>query len=160
MIRSSSRPTLTTLTILVVLLTGFLVPYAMAQAKAPAKKATVLKSIADLKWSDVPNVTGAQQAVLWGNPQKGPSGFLVKFKAGTEVALHSHTADARSVVISGTIVITVEGQAPKELGPGSYAYETGGSKHTTACKAGADCMFLVQAAGVFDVVMAGASGAK
>lgn len=160
MIRSSSRLTLTALTLLVVFLAGFLAPNAMAQTKAPAKKATVLKSAADLKWTDVPNVTGAQQAVLWGNPQKGPSGFLVKFKGGTEVGLHSHTADMRSVVISGTVVITVEGQGPKELVAGSYASEPGGSKHTTACKAGADCMFLVQAAGVFDIVMAEGSGAK
>ena len=160
MIRSSSRLTLTVLTLLVVLLTGILVPCAMAQAKASAKKATILKSMADLKWTDVPDVKGAQQAVLWGNPQKGPSGFLVKFKPGTEVGLHSHTANLRSVVISGTVVITVEGQAPKELGSGSYAYEPGGSKHTTACKAGADCMFVVQAAGVFDIVMAGGSGGK
>lgn len=163
--RSSSRLTLTALTFSVVLLAGVLVRYTMAQAKAPAtkapaKKSTVLKSAADLKWTDVPDVKGVQQAVLWGDPQKGPSGFLAKFKAGTEVGLHSHTADLRSVVISGTIVITVEGQAAKELGPGSYAYEPGGSKHTTACKAGADCMFSVQAAGVFDIVMAGASGGK
>ena len=160
MIRSSSRLTLKVVTFSVVLMTGYFVPCTMAQAKAPVKKATVLKSAADLKWTDVPDVSGAQQAVLWGNPQKGPSGFLVKFKAGTEVGLHSHTADMRSIVISGIIVITLEGQGPKELGPGSYAFEPGGSKHTTACKAGADCMFSVQATGVFDMVMAGASGAK
>ncbi len=158
--RSSSRLTLTALTFSVVLLAGLLVRYTMAQAKAPAKKSTILKSAADLKWTDVPDVKGVQQAVFWGDPQKGPSGFLAKFKAGTEVGLHSHTADLRSVVISGTIVITLEGQAAKELGPGSYAYEPGGSKHTTACKAGADCMFSVQAAGVFDIVMAGASAGK
>lgn len=131
---------------------------AMSQAKEAGKRSPVLKTPAEMKWKEVPDVHGAQQAVLWGDPQKGASGLLTKFKAGTEVALHSHTSDLRSVVISGTLIITLEGQAPKELGPGSYGFEPGGSKHTTACKAGADCMIFTQAPRPFDVVMATSGG--
>lgn len=129
-----------------------------AQAKPAMRPAAVLKAAEDLKWVDVPNVKGVQQAVLWGNPQKGPNGLFNKFAAGTEVPLHSHTANFRSVVVAGTMVFGLEGQSPKELGPGSYSFLPGGVKHTTACKAGADCVIFTAASGPFDVVPA--EGAK
>jgi len=125
-----------------------------AQPKAAPKRGTTLKTAADMKWAVVPNVKGVQQAVAWGNPQKGPYGAFHKFASGTEVPLHTHTASLRSVIISGTLVITLEGQSPKELGPGSYFFEPGGVKHTTACKAGAECLFYTHATGAFDVVPA------
>ena len=125
-----------------------------AQPKPAMKRAAVLKAAEDLKWTDVPNVKGVQQAVAWGDSQKGPHGAFDKFAAGTEVPLHSHTANLRSVIISGTMVIAMEGQRAKELGPGSFAFLPSGAKHTTACKAGADCLFYTQASGAFDVVPA------
>lgn len=129
-----------------------------AQPKPAMKRAAVLKAAEDLKWTDVPNVKGVQQAVAWGNPQKGPHGAFDKFAAGTQVPLHSHTANLRSVIISGTMVFAMDGQSAKELGPGSFAFLPSGAKHTTACKAGADCVLYSQASGAFDVVPA--EGAK
>lgn len=124
---------------------------AQSQTKPAAKKAT-LWSASELKWQPVPDVQGVQQAILWGNPEKGAHGTLIKFAAGTEVPLHSHTADDRGVVVSGTLVIGLEGQAPKELGSGSYLFSPGGVKHTTKCKSGADCVFFAQFSGAFDLI--------
>jgi hypothetical protein len=41
-----------------------------AAKPAPAKKA-VLRAASEMKWVDIPDAKGAQQAVAWGNPQKG-----------------------------------------------------------------------------------------
>ena len=119
-------------------------------AKPPTRKA-VLRSASELKWVDVPDTKGVQQAVAWGNPQKGAHGSYAKFPAGAEIPLHTHTAGSRSVVISGTMMEGLEGQTPKELGPGSYFYIPGEVKHTTACKAGAECVIYSDWQGAFDL---------
>ena len=133
--------------------------WAQSQAKAAAKKAT-LWSARELKWQPVPDVQGVQRAILWGNPEKGSHGSMIKFAAGTEVPLHSHTADDHGVVVSGALVIGLEGQAPKELGPGSYLFSPAGVKHTTKCKPGAGCVFFTQFSGAFDLIPAQAPATK
>lgn len=123
---------------------------------APAGKAT-FKAADELKWADPPNSPpGLKQAVLWGNPEKGPHGALNKFPAGFEAPLHHHTTDYRAVVISGTLIVTPEGGAAKKLGPGSYGSFTGKIKHTTKCDAASECLVLVDAKGPWDVVIEGA----
>ena len=129
---------------------GMLSVHAQQPAK-PAAKRSVLRAVSELKWVDAPDAKGVQQAVTWGNPQKGAHGSFAKFAAGTEVPLHTHTAGGRSVVISGTLVEGVEGQKPKELGPGSYFFIPGDVKHTTACKAGGDCIIYSDWSGAFDL---------
>lgn len=89
--------------------------------------------------------------MAWGNAEKGPHGAFVKFAGGTEVPLHAHTAAVRSAVISGTIVHELAGEQPKELGPGSYISIPGEVKHTTGCKAGADCLIYSEWSGAFDL---------
>src|SRR5215472_6092759 len=101
---------------------GSLAAQAEKSAKAPAAKRAVLRAASEMKWVDIPGAKGSQQAVAWGNPQKGMHGSFAKFAAGTEVPLHTHSAGSRSVVITGTMVETMEGQQPKELPPGSYFY--------------------------------------
>lgn len=124
------------------------------QGKAKAGPRAVLRSASELKWVDAPDAKGVQQAVVWGNAQKGAHGSFAKFAAETEVPLHTHTASGRSVVISGTVLEGLEGQKPKELGPGSYFSIPGGVKHTTACKSGADCIFYSEWSGPFDLKVA------
>src|SRR6266849_3880579 len=85
---------------------------AKTAAKPPAKKA-VLRSPSEMKWVDIADAKGAQQAVAWGNPQKGAHGSFAKFAGGTELPMHTHTAGSRSVVIAGTMLEGLEGQQPK-----------------------------------------------
>ena len=120
-------------------------------AKPAAAKKAALRAASEMKWVDIPDAKGAQQAVTWGNPQKGAHGSFAKFAGGTELPMHTHTAGSRSVVIAGTMLEGLEGQQPKELGPGSYFYIPGELKHTTACKAGADCIIYTDWQGAFDM---------
>ena len=124
-----------------------------AQAQKAAKPAgnAVMKTASELKWVDAPDVKGVQQAVAWGDAQKGAHGSFAKFAAGTDLPLHTHTAGGRTAVISGTVLEGLEGQKPKELGPGSYFFIPGGMKHTTGCKAGAECVIYTQWLGAFDL---------
>ena len=123
----------------------------MVQAQAGGEKTAVLRAASELKWVAAPDVKGVEQAVVWGDAAKGAHGSFAKFASGIETPLHTHTASGRSVVVSGTIVSTPEGQKPKELGPGSYFSLPGGMKHTTGCKAGAECVIYSQWLGAFDI---------
>lgn len=123
----------------------------MVQAQTGGEKNAVLRAASELKWVDAPGVKGVQQATGWGDPAKGAHGSFAKFASGTETPLHTHTATGRSIVVSGTIVSAPEGQKPKELGPGSYFSLPGGMKHTTSCKAGAECVIYSQWLGAFDL---------
>jgi len=122
---------------------------AQAPAKAPAPPA--FRTASQLKWVDVPDAKGVQEAVLWGDPAKGAHGSQNKFAAGIELPLHTHTGSMRGVVLSGTLVITPEGGKAAELGPGSYFFEPGGMNHTTSCKAGADCVVYRHMSAAFDM---------
>jgi len=134
-----------------------------AQGSKPAvkkmKTARLLTS-EGLKWTDVPELPGARQAVVWGDSTKGAYGMFEKWPGGTEVALHTHTHDNRGAMISGTLVITMEGESAKELGPGSYVFVPGGARHSTSCKSGAECVFYVHQPGAGDLKMVETSGVK
>ena len=129
-----------------------------AKGKAPAAGKAVVWAAGDVKWVDVPNFP-VKMAVLWGDPAKGAHGAFHKFPAGFEAPLHYHTANHHALVVSGTVIITPEGEAEKKLGPGSYFSFTGKKKHTTKCDAASECLLFVDCAGPWDVVMAGAKKA-
>ena len=131
---------------------GLLANQTAGQTKAPA--APVVWPAADIQWVDNPAIAGAKVAVLWGHPKVGRYGALKKLPAGGAMPLHTHTHDQHVVVLSGSIVLALEGSAPKELGPGSYAFIPGGHKHTADCKAGADCVYLEEQPGLSDIKFA------
>jgi len=128
-----------------------------AAAKPAAKKMAktpVMMSAADLKWADMP-VKGVLSAPLWGDMKKGAFGSLIKFSAGTDVPLHTHSSDLKLVVISGPVYTGADAASFKDFGPGSYVLQPAGWKHVTGCRAGADCLFLTEGNGKFDLKPAG-----
>lgn len=118
---------------------------------AQSAKPAVVWAAADLKWVDNPSIKGGKVAVLWGDPSKGAYGALKRLPGGTTVPAHTHTHDQKIIEVTGTVVVTVEGGAPKDLGPGSYALFPGGVKHTANCKAGADCLYFEEQPGKADL---------
>ena len=66
-----------------------------------------------IKWVANPTVPGVMTAVTWGDMEKGPHGAFHKFTAGFTAPLHTHSANTRIVVISGTMSMT--GEDGKEM---------------------------------------------
>ena len=122
-----------------------LVPCAFAAGNA------VFAPPGDLKWQDVPDAKGAQLAAVEGNPGKGASHFFIKFAPGFSAPLHHHSANHHVTVISGTVVLTVDGKEHK-LPAGSYFAFSGKKPHATRCDTGADCVLSVDARSKWDVV--------
>src|SRR5262249_49493083 len=88
---------------------------------------------------------------LWGDHTKGAFGALIKFPAGYTAPLHTHSADMKLVVISGTVIHTPQGKAPVNLPAGSYLLQPAGYVHATACSKTSDCLFSTEATGAFDL---------
>lgn len=116
-------------------------------------KEVKLWAAGDLKWESDPEMAGMQMARLWGDPKKGAYGALNRWAGGSTVDWHTHTHDNKGVVLSGTLLLTLEGQPEKELAAGSYVFMPGGMKHRTACKEGADCVFFAEQPGAGDTKM-------
>jgi quercetin dioxygenase-like cupin family protein len=130
-------------------LVGFV---AAVTLSAGGDKKAVVWPAGEIKWVENPAMKGAWIAPLWGDPSKGAYGALKKVTAGTEFGWHTHTADQKVVAVSGVFDFQLEGQDPKELVAGSWVFLPGGTKHKTACKAGADCVFFEEQPGKSDLV--------
>jgi mannose-6-phosphate isomerase-like protein (cupin superfamily) len=110
-----------------------------------------LMPVSSLKWSDVAGFPGVQMTVLQGNPEKGPHHSMLKLPGGFAAPLHHHTSDHYVTVVSGTLVLTVDGKEAK-LPAGSYFSFTGKKQHVTKCESGADCVLSVDSRGKWDVL--------
>jgi quercetin dioxygenase-like cupin family protein len=155
------RRTFLVLVCLCVLALACAVPALAAARHHPRHaKPAVVWAAGDIKWADSPAMPGARIAPLWGNPAKGAYGALKSIPGGSVLKLHTHSHDQKVIVISGTIVFTLEGQAPKDLGAGSYIFIPAVAKHSAECKAGADCIWLEEYPAAADLKYVEEAGAK
>jgi len=127
-------------------------------AKAAGKREIVQWNLSDLKWKDVPNTPGLQQAEAYKKPSM--TCLFVKFPKGTEVPVHTHTNDILGVVVAGTFGSTDEAGNGKPQAVGGFQSIPGGLKHSTKCTAEADCTVFSCLPGAFDLKMPKAAGEK
>ncbi len=106
---------------------------------------------ADVKWSDVEGFPGVKVSTLQGDAAKGANHIMMKLPGGFSAPLHHHSSDHYVTVVTGTLVLTVDGKETK-LPPGSYFSFTGKKQHLTKCDAGADCTLSLDNRGKWDIV--------
>ena len=122
------------------------------QTAMTAAAKAVISPAADMKWVSIgPETPDVKITDLWGDHTKGAFGALIKFPAGFSAPLHTHTADMRLVVISGTFIHTPQGKPPVNLMAGSYLNQPGGYIHETACGKTSECVFFTEGNGPFDL---------
>jgi quercetin dioxygenase-like cupin family protein len=127
-----------------------------ARGKSGKKsKFVVVVSPPELKWNAPPDARGVEIATIRGNMTKGAYRVMVKFPAGTTHPVHTHSGDVEVVVISGTFLYGADDASAKDLGPGSYAFVPGGTKHVSGCKAGAECVVFQSGTEKFDMTPVG-----
>jgi len=130
---------------------GVIAGVVLVAAAAYGKPSATLTNVSDLKWADVPGFAGVHMAVGDGDPSKGASHFFLKFDKGFAAPEHHHSADHYGTVVTGTLLLTVDGKETK-LAAGSYFAFTGQKVHSTKCDAAADCVLEIDARGKWDVV--------
>ncbi len=133
-------------------------PAAKPAAKHAAKASLVSMTPDQMKWEPNPGDPNVKMATAWGDSSKGAHGAFHKFPAGWTSPLHTHSADLREVVISGTWTQKTEDGKETKLPPGSYVYQPHTVKHVSGCDAGSECVVFVVANGKFDLIPADGAG--
>jgi quercetin dioxygenase-like cupin family protein len=125
----------------------------LGQSAMGAAGTPTIRPAADMKWAPIsPDNPQVMISDLWGDHTKGAYGALIKFPAGWETPLHTHTSDFRIVVISGTFIHTPQGKPASSLTAGSYLFQPGGTYvHATACGKASECMIFTEGNGAFDL---------
>ena len=121
---------------------------AEAPPPPPPPKAIVTTLPADLKWTAFDEKAGMDKsggfAVLWGDPQNGPNGLMIKLPAGNPGTPHTHTNTDFGVTVMGGPTHQQNGkEKAKPLPAGSFWSQPGGTPHTSACPGKAECLILV-----------------
>ena len=131
---------------------------AVALAPAPAMAGSTINQLSDLKWSAAA-IPGVSTAVVEGDMTKGPSHFYLKYDAGLVTPVHHHSPDHYVTVVSGTLVLTVDGKEHR-LGPGSFFALTGKAKHAARVEGKEPAVMFIDARGAWDVVPESAAADK
>jgi len=126
-----------------------------ALAQSAGGGGPIFKRSGDLIWVQLaPQIDpGVRISDVWGDHTKTGFGAFLEFPAGFLSGLHTHTNDIKLVVISGTYTQAPEGQPTVRLGPGSYAFQPGGSyKHVSGCDKASKCLLFFESTGPFDLM--------
>jgi anti-sigma factor ChrR (cupin superfamily) len=133
-------------------------PAGKPAAKHAAKATLEMMTPDQMKWEPNPGDPNVKMATAWGDSSKGAHGAFHKFPAGWTSPLHSHSADLKIAVISGTWIQKTEDGKETRLPPGSYELEPHNVKHISGCDAGSECVIFVVANGKFDLIPADGAG--
>ena len=122
-----------------------------------SNKEMVVRSFDEVRFVpvDPSRPDAAQIAVLWGDPNTGPSTMLLKMRKGPG-RLHYHTSDYHLSLLQGTMKHWAKGANEadaKPLGPGSYWFQPGGAAHGDSCLSD-ECLMFVTWAGKRDGMLA------
>ena len=89
-----------------------------------------------------------------GDPDKGPSAFLLEAPSGCVVPAHNHTAEEQLMVVRGDVLTGMEGMAEAVLGPGGFAMMPSKAMHWFTCKSKDTCLMFVTFDRKYDIVWA------
>ena len=89
-----------------------------------------------------------------GNPDTGPSTFLLEAAPGCVVPAHSHTAEEQLFVVRGDVLTGMDGMSNKILSPAGFAMMPGKVMHWFTCKSASPCLMFVTFDRKYDITWA------
>lgn len=99
-----------------------------------------------------------KSALANGDPQSGPSTFLLEATPGCVVPAHSHTAEEQLMVVSGDLLTGMDGMSDQTLGAAGFAMMPGKAMHWFTCQSKSPCLMFVTFEGKYDITWAKAPG--
>jgi quercetin dioxygenase-like cupin family protein len=123
--------------------------------KAASAKKTVTFVAADkAKFTESSGAAaGVSQAILWGDPEKGPHATFTKFTPGYDAGMHTHTSDVWIVGVKGAYLYK-DDAGEKRVGPGDFLRVPGGHKHWSGGDKTEGALFYEEGSGKFDRIPA------
>lgn len=127
-------------------------------APVPQHGVTPLKDAVFVQDDDVKCLKSALEN---GNPDTGPSTFLLQAPAGCRVAAHYHTAEEQLIVIRGSVLTGMKGMQSITLTAGGVAVMPAKAVHWFSCSGKEPCLMVVTFNQKYDIVWVdAASGGK
>jgi quercetin dioxygenase-like cupin family protein len=117
-------------------------------------KPGVVKPLAGVKFDPDDDVKCLHGVVENGNPDTGPSTFLMKASAGCVVKPHYHTAEEQLIVVKGDVSTGMQGMKDTVLGAGGFAMMPGKMPHWFTCtrESKDGCLIFVTFDRKYDIV--------
>jgi|HubBroStandDraft_2_1064218.scaffolds.fasta_scaffold246098_2 quercetin dioxygenase-like cupin family protein len=125
-------------------------PAALAAA-APAA-AHAITPLKDAPFSQDEDVKCLESALETGNPDTGPSTFLLKAPAGCRVPAHYHSAQEQLIVVRGSVATGMKGMRSVTLTAGGFAVMPGKAVHWFSCEGKNPCLMVVTFDQKYDIV--------
>lgn len=99
----------------------------------------------DLVWGPCPEFMpeGCNIAILHGEPSEENVDVFFKVPANTVVPNHYHTSAERMILVAGEMEVTYEGEEPRLLKEGSYAYGPAEKPHMARCLDSGPCVLFI-----------------
>lgn len=111
----------------------------------------VVRPLADVKFAPDDDVKCLDSTLEAGDPEKGPSTFILRAAPGCKVPLHYHTAEEQLIVIRGDVETGMEGVTPRVLQAGGFAMMPSKEKHWFTCKSKDGCLMFVAFDRAYDI---------
>ncbi len=119
-------------------------------ALAQGHEYSVGRNLPDVEFTVTPGLPDcARNAVMSGDPSKGPSIILGKLAAGCTVRWHWHTPNEHLMLVSGRARLEPKDGKPFTLEAGGYAMMPARHVHQFRCLD--DCVMYVHSDGAFDI---------
>ncbi len=122
-----------------------------AALRAAEAKHPVTMTPDQMKWIPNPSAADVMTATVWGDPAKGPHGAFHKFPAGFATPLHTHSANLRIVVVSGTMAMVGADGKELQFPAGSFYTQPNTYPHITKCVGESGCLVYVETDGKWDL---------
>ncbi len=125
----------------------FLFPVVTLSQDKQSTETSLNRSFEDkkLEWGPCPDFfpEGCEIAILHGDPSQPNVDIFFKVPANSAIIEHWHTSAERMVLVSGELEVTYEGEAPKILKKGSYAYGPAKKPHSAKCGDQGPCVLFI-----------------
>lgn len=109
-----------------------------------------IEDLGELKFATAPDVPACfTSALAYGDPNSGPSTFVVKGAKGCEIPMHYHTPTEQVVMVGGKGRMEMKGSPPRVIRAGAFAITPPRHPHRFACETA--CQFYIISDGVFDI---------
>ena len=119
-------------------------------ALAQGHEHSVGRNLPDVQFTVTPGLPDcARNAVMSGDPSKGPSIILGKLAAGCTVRWHWHTPNEHLMLVSGRARLEPKDGKPFTLEAGGYAMMPARHVHQFTCVN--ECVMYVHSDGPFDI---------
>ena len=111
----------------------------------------VVRPLSDVKFAPDDDVKCLDSTLESGDPDKGPSTFILRAAPDCKVPLHYHTAEEQLIVVRGDLETGMEGVAPRVLQAGGFAMMPSKEKHWFTCQSKEGCLMFVTFDRAYDI---------